>query len=86
MRMNWRTLMRPGSPQRPDRGLRRDVALVCLADGIIGVSFGATSVAGGLPGWLPVVMSLLIFAGGSQFADLPLLASLGGLAWLWRRR
>ena len=59
MRVPWRT---------DDRELRRDVALVCLADGIVGVSFGATAVAGGLPRWLPIVMSLLVFAGGSQFA------------------
>lgn len=32
------------------------------------MSFGATAVAGGLPRWLPIVMSLLVFAGGSQFA------------------
>ncbi len=43
-------------------------ALVCLADGIVGVSFGATSVAGGLPWWVPVALSLLVFAGGSQIA------------------
>ena len=63
MRMSWRTAERPRG-----RELRRDVALVCLADGIVGVSFGATAVAGGLPGWLPVLMSLLVFAGGAQFA------------------
>jgi predicted branched-subunit amino acid permease len=62
MRMSWRT------PRRAERALRRDVALVCLADGIVAVSFGATAVAGGLPGRLPVVMSLLVFAGGAQFA------------------
>lgn len=59
MWMSWRTA---------DRGLYRDVALVCLADGVVGVSFGAIAVAGGLPWWLPVAMSLLVFAGGSQFA------------------
>ena len=32
------------------------------------MSFGAISVAGGLPWWVPVVMSLLVFAGGAQFA------------------
>jgi len=48
--------------------LPRDVALVCLADGLVGLSFGATAVAGGLPWWVPVVMSLLVFAGGSQIA------------------
>jgi 4-azaleucine resistance transporter AzlC len=59
MRILWRTT---------DRGLFRDVALVCLADGIVGVSFGATAVAGGLAWWVPVAMSLFVFAGGSQFA------------------
>jgi predicted branched-subunit amino acid permease len=48
--------------------LPRDVALVCLADGLVGLSFGATAVAGGLPWWVPVAMSLLVFAGGSQIA------------------
>jgi len=60
MRKFWRTSW--------DRALARDVGLVCLADGIVGVSFGATAVAGGLPGWLPIAMSLLVFAGGAQFA------------------
>src|SRR5215468_3374605 len=59
MRMSWRTT---------ESALLRDVALVCLADGIVGVSFGAIAVAGGLPWWVPVIMSLLVFAGGSQFA------------------
>ena len=48
--------------------MSRDVALVCLADGLVGGSFGATTVAGHLPWWVPVVLSLLVFAGGSQFA------------------
>ncbi|HVT69880.1 MAG TPA: AzlC family ABC transporter permease [Trebonia sp.] len=45
-----------------------DIWLVCLADGIVGVSFGATSVGGGLPWWVPVALSLLVFAGGAQIA------------------
>ena len=48
--------------------LARDVTLVCLADGLVGLSFGATAVAGGLPWWVPVAMSVLVFAGGSQIA------------------
>jgi 4-azaleucine resistance transporter AzlC len=55
----WRTL---------DRGTLRDVALVCLADALVGASFGAIAVSGGLPMWVPIVMSLLVFAGGAQFA------------------
>ncbi len=62
MRFQWRTDL------LSDTALVRDVALVCLADGIVGVSFGATAVAGGLPWWVPVAMSLLVFAGGAQFA------------------
>src|SRR5580693_2522959 len=60
----------PASSSMSSRGstLARDVALVCLADGLVGLSFGATAVAGGLPWWVPVAMSLLVFAGGSQIA------------------
>ena len=46
----------------------RDIALVCLADAIVGMTFGAITVSGGLPSWVPVSMSLLVFAGGAQFA------------------
>jgi predicted branched-subunit amino acid permease len=60
---NMMSLRRTAAP-----GLLRDVGLVCLADGIVGVSFGAASVAGGLPWWVPVALSLLVFAGGSQIA------------------
>lgn len=66
----------------------RDILLVCLADGVVGASFGAWAVAGGLPAWFPVALSLLVFAGGSQFAAVsvllgggtPLLAALAGVA------
>jgi predicted branched-subunit amino acid permease len=34
----------------------------------VGLSFGATAVAGGLPWWVPIALSLLVFAGGSQIA------------------
>lgn len=51
-----------------DRQALRAIALVCFADAIVGASFGALTVSGGLPAWVPVVMSLLVFAGGSQFA------------------
>jgi 4-azaleucine resistance transporter AzlC len=55
----WRTL---------DRGTLRNIALVCLADAIVGASFGAITVSGGLHPWVPVTMSVLVFAGGAQFA------------------
>ncbi|NJP23723.1 branched-chain amino acid ABC transporter permease [Microbispora sp. SCL1-1] len=64
----WRTL---------DRGTLRDIALVCLADAMVGAAFGAISVSGGLPAWVPVVMSLLVFAGGAQFAAVGVVLSGG---------
>lgn len=59
MRSVWRTL---------DRGTLRDIGLVCLADAIVGASFGTIAVSGGLPPWVPIAMSALVFAGGAQFA------------------
>ncbi|MFJ2776700.1 AzlC family ABC transporter permease [Kitasatospora sp. NPDC087315] len=56
----------------------RDIALVCLADALVGASFGAISVSGGLPLWVPVAMSLLVFAGGAQFAAVGVVLSGGG--------
>ena len=59
MRFVWRT----ASPE-----LLRDVGLVCLADAIVAVSFGATCVGSGLAWWVPVALSVLVFAGGAQIA------------------
>ncbi len=60
------------------RDFLRDIVFVCAADAIIGVSFGVTAVAGGLPDWVPVAMSLLVFAGGSQVATASVLIAGGG--------
>jgi 4-azaleucine resistance transporter AzlC len=51
-----------------DRGMLRDIAPLCFADLIVGASFGAIAVTGGLPVWVPISMSVLVFAGGAQFA------------------
>jgi predicted branched-subunit amino acid permease len=67
----WRTL---------DRQTLLDIALVCGADAVVGASFGAVAVAGGLPVWLPTGMSLLVFAGGSQIAAVGVLLAGGGVA------
>ncbi|MFF4586617.1 AzlC family ABC transporter permease [Streptomyces sp. NPDC001388] len=58
--------------------LVRDSSLVWVASGVIGVSFGAISVAGGLPVWVPVVMSLTVYAGSSQFSAVGVLLAGGG--------
>ncbi|MFD4657594.1 AzlC family ABC transporter permease [Kitasatospora sp. NPDC058444] len=61
-----------------ERVTLRDVALVCLADALVGASFGAISVSGGLPLWVPTALSVLVFAGGSQFAAVGVVLSGGG--------
>ncbi|MFB8236717.1 AzlC family ABC transporter permease [Kitasatospora purpeofusca] len=61
-----------------ERATLRDIALVCLADALVGVSFGAISVSGGLPLWVPVAMSVLVYAGGAQFAAVGIVLSGGG--------
>lgn len=68
MRSIWRTL---------DRGLTRDIGLVCLADCLVGVSYGAIAVSSGFPLWLPMLMSLLVFAGASQFMFIGIVAAGG---------
>ncbi|MFI9819816.1 AzlC family ABC transporter permease [Streptomyces sp. NPDC052013] len=70
--------MRSVQRTRIDADLLRDVSLVCTAGGIVGVSFGAIAVAGGLPVWVPVVMSLLVYAGSAQFSAVGVLLAGGG--------
>lgn len=68
MRSIWRTL---------EKDVARDIALVCVADVIVGVSFGAIAVSSGLPVWLPMLMSVVVFAGAAQFMFVALVASGG---------
>ncbi|EHR60758.1 putative branched-chain amino acid permease (azaleucine resistance) [Saccharomonospora cyanea NA-134] len=68
VRSIWRTL---------DRDLARDIALVCLADALVGISFGAITVGSGLPLWLPMLLSVVVFAGAAQFMFVGLVASGG---------
>jgi len=69
-----------------DRRMIRDVAAFGLAAGFVGLSYGALAIAGGLPAWAVVLMSVAVFAGGSQFlavalvtAGSPVAAILAGL-------
>lgn len=70
MRSIWRTL---------DPRLIRDVALVCAAISVVGLSFGAIAVGSGLPLWVPLLMSVVVFAGASQFAFVAIIAAGGGI-------
>jgi 4-azaleucine resistance transporter AzlC len=69
-----------------DRATVRDIATVGVAVGFVGVSYGAIAVASGIPIWAVVAFSIVVFAGGSQFlavslvaAGSPVTAILGGL-------
>lgn len=71
MRSTWRTL----GPTT-----RRNIALLCLADGLVGLSFGALSAGAGLPWWFAPLSSVVVFAGASQFLLLAALTTGGVLA------
>lgn len=70
MRSMWRTL----TP-----ALRRDMLAVAGAIAVVGMSFGAIAVASGLDWWMPSALSVLVFAGGSQFMVVGVVAAGGGL-------
>ncbi|MDI5978801.1 AzlC family ABC transporter permease [Amycolatopsis magusensis] len=59
------------------RDLMRDIGLVCLADGIVGLSYGAIAVSSGFEVWVPMLLSVVVFAGASQFLFIGLVASGG---------
>jgi predicted branched-subunit amino acid permease len=53
---------------------------VGLATGLYGISFGALAITAGLNIWQAMVLSLLMFSGGSQFAFIGVLATGGSAA------
>jgi 4-azaleucine resistance transporter AzlC len=57
--------------------VRRDIALTCLAVLFIGLSYGAIAVASGLPLWLPIVQSVFVVAGASEFLFIGIVATGG---------
>lgn len=77
MRATWRTTA-DRFKDVLDRRTCRDIATVCVADVLVALSFGAITVSGGLPLWLPVAMFLLVFAGGAQFAAVGAVLAGGG--------
>lgn len=65
--------------KRIDRDLLRDIAALDVGLFIVGVSFGAIATSQGVPWWQSTAMSLLVFAGASQFATMGILTAGGGL-------
>lgn len=70
MRSSLQTLGKP---------LIRDIGFICMADAIVGASFGAIAVGANLPVWLPMLLSVLVFAGAAQFVFVGIVASGGNL-------
>jgi 4-azaleucine resistance transporter AzlC len=68
MRSTWRT---------PDPALLRDVLAISASVAVSGASFGAIAVSSGSPWWIPLLMSLVVFAGGAQFMAVGIVAAGG---------
>ncbi|WP_072691106.1 AzlC family ABC transporter permease [Rhodococcus marinonascens] len=60
-----------------DSTLLRNIALVCLADGLVGISYGAIAVGAGLEPWLPTALSVLVLAGSAEFMFVGIVAAGG---------
>ena len=63
----------------PLRSISVRAGSVAIAVGIFGISFGVLAVAAGLPPWSAVLMSLVVFAGSSQFAAVGVVAAGGSV-------
>ena len=57
----------------------REVWAVCVYAFIFGVAFGVAASDAGVPGWAALLMSMTVYAGGSQFAALEFWTS--PIAW-----
>jgi 4-azaleucine resistance transporter AzlC len=68
VRTLWRTL---------ERGQLRDIAVICLGVGVIGLSYGSSAVASGLPVWVPMLLALLVIAGASELLFVGIIAAGG---------
>lgn len=65
----------------------KNIALVCIADLIVGISYGALALSQGFDWWVPLTLSILVLAGASEFLFIgvifsggsPISAALAGL-------
>lgn len=53
------------------------IFLVCLAVGVVGMSYGSLAMAYGFPVWVPFVLSIFVLAGASEFMFIGIIASGG---------
>ncbi|MFF9807675.1 AzlC family ABC transporter permease [Streptomyces coeruleorubidus] len=73
MRSLWRT----PKGRILDGRLLRDIALVCLAVGVVGLSYGAFAVTSGFAWWFPVLTGVLVLAASSEFLFVGIIAAGG---------
>lgn len=57
----------------------RAIVLVCLADGLVGISYGAVAVNAGIEPWVIIALTLLVLAGASEILFVGIVAA-GGSA------
>jgi predicted branched-subunit amino acid permease len=67
------------TPTARDRPAAR-LATVAVAVGAFGLAFGSAAAAAGMPAWLVVLSSVVVFAGASQFAFVAVTAVAGPAA------
>lgn len=60
-----------------DKGVIKAIFLVCIADGIVGLSYGSLALAEGFPFWVPLALSTLVLAGASEFLFIGIVAGGG---------
>lgn len=60
-------------------GRSRDIVLVGAATMLVGASFGAIAVGAGLPFYLPILLSVVVFAGAAQFMFVGIVAAGGSV-------
>lgn len=53
------------------------IILVCLAVGVVAVSYGSLAMAYGFPLWVPLALSMSVLAGASEFMFIGIVASGG---------
>jgi len=55
----------------------RAIVLVCLADGLVGISYGAVAVNAGIEPWVIIALTLLVLAGASEILFVGIVAAGG---------
>ncbi|PJZ07090.1 branched-chain amino acid ABC transporter permease [Pantoea rodasii] len=60
-----------------NRSVLKAILLVCLADGIVGLSYGSLAASDGFPLWVPIALSTLVLAGASEFLFIGIVAGGG---------